>query len=111
MPLFRKQRGSLADSLETTAIVKNIEDLRNLIYEDWEMWDGAIRKNDIEGFSRDNFDIKIEKYGAGIDLRCGWYTHLVSADLEEKGKFMAIGYLSEPLDEFSKLRIYYGSKN
>lgn len=97
MALFRKHRGSLADSLKTTVIVKNMHHLRDAIYEDWAMWEGALRKKDDKPFSKDCFNIKIEPYYGDIDERCGWYTQIVSADLEVKDEFMAIGYLSEPL--------------
>lgn len=99
MPLFRKHRRSLDESLRTTTIVKNMQELRKRIYEDWEMWEGALRKEDGEPFSIDIFDIKIEPYYGECDYRCGWYTQIVSADLEEKEKFMAIGFLSEPFIE------------
>jgi hypothetical protein len=98
MPLFRKHRGSLKDSLKTTVIVKNLNQLKDAIYEDWVMWEGALRKNDNEPFSKNIINIKIEPYYGDLDERCGWYTQIVSADLEIKGKFMAIGFLSEPLE-------------
>ncbi len=97
MPLFRNHRGLLADSLKTTVIVKNMDDLRSCIYKSWEMWEGALRKGDTTGFSRECFDIKIEPYGSGFDERCGWYTQIVCADLEEKEKFLPVGWLSEPM--------------
>lgn len=96
MALFRKHRGQLDDSLKTTVIVKNLDDLRNAIYEDWEMWEDALKKDGLP-FNKNSFDIKYEPYGNHPDRRCGWYTQIVSADLEKKGEFMAIGFLSEPL--------------
>lgn len=98
MALFRKHRHLLDESLETTIIVKTIDDLRNAIYEDWVMWEGALRKNDDKPFDKECFAIRIEDYMlGGMDKRIGWYTQIVSADLQEKGEFMAIGFLSEPL--------------
>ena len=96
MPLYRKHRSTLSESLKTTVIVKNLYDLRDFIYEDWKMWEGALKK-DGQPFTKHSFDIKLERYGE-MDDRCGWHTHIVSADLEETGKFMAIGFLSEPLE-------------
>lgn len=95
MPLFRKPRRELNESLETTIVVKNLDDLRQAIYEDWEMWEGHLTK-DGRDFNKDSFDIKIEEYG-GLDKRCGWYTHLVSANLLNKKEFMCVGFLSEKL--------------
>lgn len=98
MPLFRFYRGNrFFESLETTIIIKNMSQLRDAIYKDWEMWEGALRKNDDKPFSKDCFGIKIEPYH-GMDKLTGWYTQLVSCDLEKKDEFMAIGYLSEPLE-------------
>ncbi len=98
MPLYRKHRGSLDDSLKTTVIVKNWHDLRDIIYEDWEQWEDSLRKDGLP-FNKNSFDIKIEPYMGKLDPRCGWYTQMVSCDLMEKGKYMAIGFLSEPMLE------------
>ena len=97
MPLFRKHRGSLKDSLETTIIVKDIADLRKAIYEDWAEWEGALNV-DNKPFTKDSFKIKIVAYYGECDYRCGWYTQLVSADLIEPDKFMVVGFLSEPME-------------
>jgi hypothetical protein len=97
MPLYRKQRGTLEDSLKTTTIVKNLDQIKDAIYEDFKMWEGALKK-DGSKFSKDSFNIKIEPYYGECDYRCGWYTQLVSANLMEKDRFDATGYLSEPLE-------------
>lgn len=99
MPLFRKQRGSLQESLKTTVIVKSMDQLKDAIYEDWSMWEGALRKNDAEPFSKDIINLKIEPYHQYLDERCGWYTQIVSADPQVKGEFILVGFLSEPMDE------------
>lgn len=99
MPLFRNHRHTLEESLQTTVIIKNIDNLREVIYEDWKMWEGALRKNDDKPLSKDNFDIKVSPYFGECDYRCGWYTQIVSADLVVKGRFDAIGFLSEPLND------------
>lgn len=101
MALYRKHRGSLDESLKTTVIVKNIDDIRNIIYEDLLMWEDALKKDGML-FNKNSFDINIGPYGRQLDNRCGWYTQLVTADLEEKGKFIVIGFLSEPLEEYKK---------
>ena len=95
MPLYRKHRGSLSDSLLTTVIVKNIEELKKVILLDWDAW------IDVEGSHVDNvkgFIVKVNPYGH-LDIRCGWYTHLVSADLMIKNEFMPVGFLSEPFGD------------
>lgn len=95
MPLFRKQRGHLDESLKTTVIVKDIDQLKRFIMADWEMWIGAIRE---DGTPFTDFDIKIEPYYGGCDYRCGWYTQIVSTTLMRKDRFDAVGFLSEPLE-------------
>jgi hypothetical protein len=101
MALYRKYGGSFTESLKASVIVKSIDDIRNIIYEDWIMWEGALRKNDDIPFNKESFDIKIENYI--FDPRSGWYTQIVSADLQIKGEFMAIGFLSEPLDDKNEI--------
>ena len=73
-----------------------MDELRNVIYEDWKMWEGAIKK-DGEKFTKDSFQIKIYPYFGKLDKRCGWYSQMVAADLEEKDKFIPLGFLSEPM--------------
>ena len=97
MPLFRKHRGSLEDSLKTTIVVKNMAHLKQCIKDDWEPW--MVNKD---------FKIQIDTYYGACDFRCGWYTQLVLADLLAKDTFVPVGYLSEPFivepasDEFHK---------
>jgi hypothetical protein len=98
MALFRFQRGSLEESLKTTIIVNNINDLLERIIKE-------LNANGLKGEKE-----SIGKYGIEIgqhqsfDNRCGWYTHLVSCRIGN-GNFFAIGFLSEPLDEW---RAYCG---
>jgi hypothetical protein len=95
MPLFRIHRGQLSDSLKTTVIVKNKEDLKKAILKEWETWKNAIRK---DGSPISDFDIKIEPYIGNLDERCGWYTQIVSCNFERKDRFDAVGFLSEPME-------------
>lgn len=97
MALYRQHRGMLEDSLKTTVIVKNEPELRAAIYEDWKMWKESFKK-DGKPFCQYSFALKWEKYGEGIDLRCGWYTHLVSISFDGMEKFFPVGFLSEPFN-------------
>ena len=80
MPLFREHRGQLIDSLKTTVIVNNM--------------------NELYAHLTKIFDLKymrivIEPYpaeGENFDKRIGWYTQIII--LEEDG---VLGFLSEPL--------------
>lgn len=101
MPLFRRHRGGLDESLATTVIVKNIADLKAEITKDWEMWldhPAAAHSNfktfDVKVFVP--FELPIEN---SFDPRCGWYTHYVSADIMCKGEFHMVGMLSEPMND------------
>ena|SRR5215475_7862188 len=99
MALFRFHRGDLMDSLKTTVIVKNMDELINIIktkhlqiYGDDMAKYGA---SDIE-----DFEIKVEPYPAELenfDKRIGWYTQIVTSDIHQKGIFQPEGFLSEPL--------------
>ena len=101
MPLFRRPRALLDESLETTEVVRNKSDLRKSIMKDWETWldhPGAAHTN----FK--DFEIKIFipfdlPFNSSFDPRCGWYTHYVYADLMCKGEFHMVGYLSEAIDD------------
>lgn|GEM_PF-3717940 len=99
MPLFRFHRGCLEESLKTTVIVKNREELKKIIYDNWWPWSDNDQVKNYPDFS-----IKIEtSYNVSLDKcfdpRCGWYQHYVSVDIMEKGKFNITGFLSEPLEE------------
>lgn len=96
MALYRKHRGTLEESLKTTVIIKNINDLKKVIFEDWEMWRNAERSDGTK--LTDDFQIKIDPYYGACDYRCGWYTQIVSANIDTIGRFDACGYLSEPLE-------------
>ncbi len=99
MPLFRKNRALLSESLETTIIVKNMEELREAIRKDWEPWLGhpeAAHSNfkDFEIKVFIPYDLPLEM---SFDKRCGWYTHYVSADVMCKDEFVIVGFLSEAI--------------
>ena len=78
--LFRFHRGSLADAMRTVVEVKTREELEKLILEkDGEWLPKALQ-------------MRIEKYGEGIDTRINWDTHIVMWG------HTVIGFLSGPLD-------------
>jgi len=56
MQKFRHHRRFLDESLKTTIFVKDKEELEEILGE----------------------PLKIEKYGTGIDKRCGWDTYIVT---------------------------------
>lgn len=95
MPLLREHRGSLSESLKTTIIVKNVDDLRKAIQNAYAMWFGYPRFHD--------FTIKISPYPAlgKMDDRIGWYTQIVTFDMID-GIYHVFGFLSEPLIEEEK---------
>ena len=95
MPLFREQRGGLSESLETTVIVNNKEDLLKHLKSVWSIWNVPMKPRQILYHDP---TIKIEPYG-GFDRRCGWYTQLVTCDILIKDQFIPMGFLSEPLDD------------
>lgn len=95
MALFMFQGSNLEESLKSTVIVKNLDDLRNILWEQFKIWEG-IRTTQGKIFDKNSFDIIIENYN--YDSRIGWHTQLVSIEMEGNGKFSAIGYLSEPLN-------------
>lgn len=98
MALFRFHRGdTIYESLKNTRIVKNMSDLRQVIWEDMEPW----IDNFPELTTQENFKIKIIPYI--FDDRIGWHTQLVSVDIYERPTFSAIGYLSEPLDDYQPI--------
>ncbi len=72
MPLFRFHRGSLQDSLNTTVLVKNMEELHQacqpFISQMFWMKDPC------------DFTLEISPYPSkfnNFDNRIGWYTHIV----------------------------------
>jgi hypothetical protein len=93
MPLFRfHSMGALDDSLKTTVIVKDEKQLYDII-----LWSIPNEINNIFPF-----ELKICPYPdekSNFDKRIGWYTHIVTADIGEKKKFVPIGFLSEPFQE------------
>jgi len=95
MPLFREQRGGLAESLETSIIIKDKKELLKHIESLWSVWKVPHKPRQIIYHEP---TIKIEPYG-GFDRRCGWYTQLVTADMLVQDQFFPVGFLSEPLDE------------
>lgn len=93
MPLFRLHRGGLAESLATTVIIKNLDDLRSAVKKSWEHWPcGNITE----------FEVKVSPYyneANCFDERIGWYTQIVLVDILEKGVLVPVGFLSEPLEK------------
>lgn len=97
MPLFRFHRGSLDDSLQTTIIVKSLAALKKAIYESWQPWIDPENVKNLQDFSvRVYCPFSLEK---SFDPRCGWYSHYVTCDIQEKGVFNMQGFLSEPMGE------------
>lgn len=108
MPLYRKHRGQLTDSLATTIIVKNMLDLRCAILDSWELWLGNRRPDGSVLAGIEDFEIQIkpclfdDNGFPKLDTRCGWYTHYVSADIMERGVFCVEGMLSEPMHDYKE---------
>jgi hypothetical protein len=93
MPLFRFHRGSLEESLKTTVIVKNFNDVVKEI----------VMSFDHEMLEKQHWgaDFKIIPYpeeGRNFDHRTGWYNHMVLCNIYEEDKMHPIGFLSEPFD-------------
>lgn len=101
MPLFRFHRGSLADSLQTTILVKNKKELRQ-----------AVKQHISEVYymnSPDDFELEISPYpseGNNFDSRIGWFTYMVALTItcpdnaNVKSIYASpIGFLSEPFKE------------
>jgi hypothetical protein len=89
MALFRFHRGGLAESLATTVVVKTIPHLMSVISET------------MDSSSKWGARMTIEPYpweGNNFDPRCGWYTHIVLANILEQDKMHPVGFLSEFLD-------------
>ncbi len=87
MPLFRFHRGGLEESLKTTIVVKNFNDLYTAIANEFDItasWSASI---EIEPYPAEN----------NFDARIGWHTHLVTANIYDKEKYVPVGYLSELL--------------
>jgi len=97
MALYRKNRELLSDSLRTSVIVKNINDLRHAIIKQYSDDPMLTAKN------FENFKIKISiPYNGSLeesfDDRCGWYTHIVCCNIFNVNEFWPCGFLSEPLE-------------
>lgn len=91
MPLFRFHKGSLEESLKTTIIVKDFNELKKIIVEAMKHWMFINEENP-------EIELKINPYPLedNFDTRIGWYTHMVTARYE-KTTAHPIGFLSEPL--------------
>lgn len=84
MAIFRFYRGELSDSLKTSVIVKNKDELKNILEKTL--------------FGSDPItDMLIEKYGDGFDYRIGWYTYIVNIKYLSGIESLPMGYLSENL--------------
>lgn len=95
MPLFRFHRGGLHESLQTTIIVKTLNDVVRAIVMNETLMKGCEDK--IWGAK-----FKVEPYPSkddNFDPRIGWFTHIVTTNLYEEDKMMPIGFLSEPLEK------------
>jgi hypothetical protein len=93
MPLFRFHRGGLSESLKTTVVVNNIDQLAIVIANSFDL--AMLDKKNW------NAEIKIEPYPSkddNFDARIGWYTHLVTCNIYEADKMHPVGYLSEPFN-------------
>jgi hypothetical protein len=94
MPLFRPHRFLLKDSLKATKIVKNIDELREVIIEEFK-WPCPIENC--------KFIMIIEAYptiDSCFDKRTGWYTHIITVNIYDPDKFVVAGFLSESLDDY-----------
>lgn len=80
---YRPHRGSLDDSLAATIQIKDHDDLVKHLKEIWSRWPTS------DGFEPE--EVTVEKYGDGIDERCGWDTYIVCI----KGN--AVGFTDGPL--------------
>lgn len=91
MPLFRFHRGSLKESLKTTVVVKDLNDIVKALFSSMSehfflgrTWSGRF---EIIPYPDDE---------TNFDARIGWYTHLVSCNIYHKDQMTPIGFLSEP---------------
>jgi hypothetical protein len=90
MALFRFHRGGLQESLLTTKIVKNKDELLQLIKDEFKEFEGLeVKEIIIERYA--------DQFGNNFDYRIGWYTHIVKAKLEPIENEQVIGFLSEDL--------------
>ena len=68
---IREHRGSLAESLKTTEEIEpTLGALTDFIAIKLDGWSVEVNRK----------LIKVEKYGRGIDDRCGWDTHIVTLE-------------------------------
>lgn len=91
MPLFRYHRGGLHESLQTTIIVKSLEELR-----------AKIMVNVSEMYlieDPENFEIQVMPYPSdnNFDPRIGWFTQMVTMSCKNI-RNTPVGFLSEPLE-------------
>ena len=91
MPLFRFHRGGLAESLQTTRIVKSVRDLRLAIEYSLDEWPTTNKEFNVEIFPYPSMH-------QCFDARIGWYTHMVTADIYQKGQMCPVGFMSEPFE-------------
>ena len=91
MPLFRFQRRTLSESLATTIIVNNVDELLEKLAQYWE--ERGITTRDLMY----QWQCAVDKEQA-FDLRCGWYTHRVVFQVRNSDP-MVCGFLSEPFQD------------
>lgn len=99
MALFRKHRGSLKESLETTVIVHNKQDICNALNKEFFMLTEEVfyderKPREIESWCLTPDDLFISP-DVCYDSRIGWYTQYVR--VEKKCTSYVIGMISEPL--------------
>lgn len=84
MPLFRFHRGSLKDSLATTVIVVNADDLYKAICNEYDM----------KSLPHPLTVVPYPNEELCFDDRIGWYTQIVTTVINDER--IVIGFLSEP---------------
>lgn len=75
---FRPVRGGLEEAMREVQEWNNVEELRSIVYDHISpLYLIQNSLTDINGEIKPD-EIKVEKYGQGIDERIGWDTHLVT---------------------------------
>ncbi len=93
MALFRFHRGSLEQSIKTTVIVKNLNDVIKLVVDSASEFLNEENQHWVAKFQV----IPYPDEENNFDPRIGWYTHMVLSNIYEKEKFHPVGLLSESL--------------
>lgn len=79
---FRPVRGGLATAMKEVQEFNTLEELKHIVFEETRgyVFDGST-------------DVKVRKYGQGVDVRIGWDTYLVTLNGEP------VGYTDGPVPE------------